>query len=247
MTTGAALVVVLVAMAGMNVWVHVGPSRVHPFTGPLAAAALLLVARLAGLSWTQLGLGRHFVVRGVVYGAVAAGAVALVYLVAVALPATRGAFRDTRYQVGPGAALFMSLVTIPLATVVFEEIAFRSVLWGLLVAQSGVTVATTTSAALFGLWHVLPALKLTRTNTAVAGDGDPAGSRVLLAVVGTVVFTTLAGVIFAELRRRSGSVLAPMGLHWATNGLGVLASARVWAISSRPRHRPAPPHPSEPA
>ena len=247
MTTGAALVVVLVAMAGMNVWVHVGPSRVHPFTGPLAAAALLLVARLAGLSWTQLGLGRHFVVRGVVYGAVAAGAVALVYLVAVALPATRGAFRDTRYQVGPGAALFMSLVTIPLATVVFEEIAFRSVLWGLLVAQSGVTVATTTSAVLFGLWHVLPALKLTRTNTAVAGDGDPAGSRLLLAVVGTVVFTTLAGVIFAELRRRSGSVLAPMGLHWATNGLGVLASARVWAISSRPRHRPAPPHPSEPA
>ena len=34
MTTGAALVVVLVAMAGMNVWVYVGPSRVHLVTGP---------------------------------------------------------------------------------------------------------------------------------------------------------------------------------------------------------------------
>jgi membrane protease YdiL (CAAX protease family) len=34
-----------------------------------------------------------------------------------------------------------------------------------------------------------------------------------------VVFTALAGVVFAELRRRSGSLVAPLLLHWATNGL----------------------------
>jgi membrane protease YdiL (CAAX protease family) len=28
--------------------------------------------------------------------------------------------------------------------------------------------------------------------------------------------------VFGELRRRSGSVLAPVGAHWAVNGLGVL-------------------------
>ena len=33
----------------------------------------------------------------------------------------------------------------------------------------------------------------------------------------------------AKLRRRSGSLLAPAGLHWATNGLGVLVAAAVWA------------------
>jgi membrane protease YdiL (CAAX protease family) len=44
-----------------------------------------------------------------------------------------------------------------------------------------------------------------------------------------VAFTGLAGVVFCELRRRSGSLLAPAGLHWATNGLGVLAAAAVWA------------------
>lgn len=32
-----------------------------------------------------------------------------------------------------------------------------------------------------------------------------------------------AGVLFCELRRRSGSLLAPMGLHWAVNALGYLA------------------------
>jgi membrane protease YdiL (CAAX protease family) len=55
--------------------------------------------------------------------------------------------------------------------------------------------------------------------------------RVTVTVLATIAFTTLAGVVFAELRRRSGSLLAPIGLHWATNGLGVLAAARVWAIS----------------
>jgi hypothetical protein len=27
--------------------------------------------------------------------------------------------------------------------------------------------------------------------------------------------------------------VAPMVLHWATNGLGVLAAARVWAMTAR--------------
>jgi uncharacterized protein len=52
-------------------------------------------------------------------------------------------------------------------------------------------------------------------------------------VLGTVLFTALAGVLFCELRRRSGSLLASIGLHWATNGLGVLAAASIWAWASR--------------
>jgi membrane protease YdiL (CAAX protease family) len=232
-STGAALAVVLVVLVAVNLWVHLGPPRVHVLTGPLAALALLLVARAAGLSWSELGLAREDLLRGAAYGAVTAAAVAAVYLVAVAVPFTRGAFRDTRYQVGPGAAVLMALVTVPLATVVFEEVAFRSVLWGLLESEGGAAPAVVVTAALFGLWHVLPALKLARTNQAIRGDGST-GSRTVLTVLATVAFTTAAGVLFAELRRRSGSLLAPVILHWATNGLGVLAAARVWALSSRP-------------
>ncbi len=51
----------------------------------------------------------------------------------------------------------------------------------------------------------------------------------VISVLGTVAFTGLAGVVFCELRRRSGSLLASAGLHWAVNGLGVLAAAAVWA------------------
>jgi membrane protease YdiL (CAAX protease family) len=232
-TTGAALALTLLMMAAVNVWVHLGPRGAHVVTGPLAAIVLLLVARSAGLSWAQLGLGRAALLVGAGYGSVAAALVAAGYGLAVAVPATRGAFRDTRYQVGAGSAVRTAFLTIPLSTVVFEETAFRGVLWGLVDQDHGAAWATGASSVLFGLWHILPALDLARTNTALQA-GRPVGRRrLLVTVLGTVAFTTVAGVVFAELRRRSGSLLAPVGLHWATNGLGVLAAARVWAISRK--------------
>jgi len=47
------------------------------------------------------------------------------------------------------------------------------------------------------------------------------------------LFTAVSGVVLCELRRRSGSLLAPAGLHWAVNGLSVLASTAVWAWAPR--------------
>ena len=77
----------------------------------------------------------------------------------------------------------------------------------------------------FGLWHIPAGLRLIGSNEALEDATD--GSRWAAAggVVAIVVFTGLSGVLFAELRRRSGSLLAPAGLHWATNGLGTVVSA----------------------
>jgi membrane protease YdiL (CAAX protease family) len=52
----------------------------------------------------------------------------------------------------------------------------------------------------------------------------------VLIVLGTVAFTALGGVIAGELRRRSGSVLASAGMHWATNALGVLFALGAWHL-----------------
>jgi len=220
-------------LVATNVWVHLGPGQVHVVTGPLAALLLLVLARVAGLTWEELGLGRQTLVRGLQVGLVAAVAVAIVYAAGVAIPFTRGAFRDTRYRLGLKTVLYTALVAIPLGTVLFEEVAFRGVLWGLLSRSVGATSATVLSACLFGIWHVLPALDLARTHTSVKGPSTGAAHRrrITVAVLATIVFTAVAGIVFAELRRRSGSLVAPIGLHWATNGLGVLAAARVWAIS----------------
>jgi membrane protease YdiL (CAAX protease family) len=113
--------------------------------------------------------------------------------------------------------------------VLFEEVAFRGVLWGLLCSNRGAARATFVSSLLFGFWHVLPSLRLNEVNPAVTGlVGSGAGGRAL-AVAGAVTFTSLAGVVLCELRRRSGSLLAPVGLHWAVNGLGVVVSASASA------------------
>ena len=149
------------------------------------------------------------------------------YALALAVPAARGAFLDTRYDVGLRSALWTSLVAIPLSTVLLEETAFRGVVWGLVAVDRGPAAATVVSAALFGLWHVLPALDLVRTSTAIGGAGL-SRLRKGTVVASTVLGTAVAGVLLAELRRRTGSLLAPVAVHWTANGIGVLASAWVW-------------------
>jgi membrane protease YdiL (CAAX protease family) len=127
-----------------------------------------------------------------------------------------------------GDALLTAFVLIPVGTILLEEVAFRGVLWGLLRRGRGALTATAVSSALFGLWHVLPSLGLATSNQAVGSTVGRNTSGQALSVLGTVLFTALSEVVFCELRRRSGSLLASAGLHWATNGLGVLASAAVW-------------------
>jgi membrane protease YdiL (CAAX protease family) len=228
----AAVVVVVLILAGVNV-VDVLVAHASLAVGPVCAALLLAIARAAGLSWRELGLGAGTWRRGLAWAGAEIGAVAVVLAAGAALPLTRNAFRDTRYRLGYGSALLTALVLIPVGTVLLEEVAFRGVLWGLLRRVRGTGTATAVSSLLFGLWHVLPSLGLATDNEAIGGAIGRGRSAQVLTVLGTVLFTGLAGVVFCELRRRSGSILASAGLHWATNGLSVLASAAVWAWGSR--------------
>ena len=120
-----------------------------------------------------------------------------------------------------------AFVVIPLGTVLFEEVAFRgrAVGAGARPARHGAR-RRSVSSVLFGLWHVLPSLRLNQVNPAVTDLVGPGPAGQALAVAGAVVFTAAAGVLLCELRRRSGSLLAPIGLHWAVNGLGVLRRLR---------------------
>ncbi len=198
---------------------------------PVAALTLLGFARFRGLSWAQLGLGRDRLRQGLLWGGGAIGVFAAIYLAGVLLPLTRPAFLDTRYHLGLSAALLTAFVVIPVGTVLIEEVAFRSVLWGMLSRHMGVWRVLLTSSMLFGLWHVLPSLHLDSANLGVNQAMHGAGSSAtVLVVAGTVAFTALGGVVAGELRRRSGSVLASAGMHWATNALGVLFGLVAWKL-----------------
>jgi hypothetical protein len=94
---GWTVAVVLAVLVVVNV---VGARVAHAplVIGPAGAAGLLAIARWAGLSWQELGLGRGTWRRGLIWAAGAIGAVAVVFTVGAALPATCDAFRDARYH-----------------------------------------------------------------------------------------------------------------------------------------------------
>ena len=212
-----AVVLVVAVLVLTNLLNHLWLRRLSVVTGPVVAVLLVLVGKLSGLSWTELGMGKRSIVTGLVWAVAAVLLVALGYAVALALPF---AHRAAPSPPSTRTAVYAALVEVPFATVLLEEVAFRGVLWGLLDAEYGAWAATGVSALLFGLWHVAGALE----DDGVGRPAWLAGSwwGATLWVAGTVLFTAAAGVLFAGVRVLSGSVFAAMGLHWATNGLGSL-------------------------
>jgi membrane protease YdiL (CAAX protease family) len=227
---GVATVVVVVVLMLVNVAEHLLPGGL--WLGPVVAVALVCFARWSGLSWSQLGLGGDQLWSGSRWALGAIAVVAAAYLAGVLFPLSRSAFLDARYHLAVSGALLSAFVIIPVGTILVEEVAFRSVLWGMLARQLTRWRVLATSSVLFGLWHILPSLHLALTNqgvgAAVRGVG---GSATVLVVVATVVVTAIGGAVAGELRHRSGSVLASVGMHWATNALGVLFGLLAWHLS----------------
>ncbi|MFJ3877643.1 lysostaphin resistance A-like protein [Streptomyces sp. NPDC090077] len=206
-----------------NVLMHRWSGAAALMTAVVVSALLLGVLRWAGGTWADAGLAPGTLGRGARWALALIGLVGVVYLAGALLPVTRTLFEDRRYEGMDGAELTLRvLLLVPVGTVLLEETAFRGVLYGLVARARGAVWATTVSSVLFGLWHVLPSLRLSTAKpalTTVFGDSTLGAS---LAVTAAVLFTGAAGVLFCELRRRSGSLLAPMGLHWAVNALGYL-------------------------
>ena len=204
--------------------------------GPVVAGALLAFARWNGLTWQELGLHRHRHRTGLRWGLGVIGLVALVYLVGVLLPVSRTAFLDARYHLGVPSALFAAFVTIPVTTVLVEEVAFRSVLWAVLSRHATTWRVLLTSSGLFGLWHILPSRHIATANHGIGdllqGIGLAGAGAAVLVITGIVLFTAIGGVVAGELRRRSGSVIASAGMHWATNSLGVLFGILAWRLAA---------------
>jgi membrane protease YdiL (CAAX protease family) len=196
---------------------------------PAGALLVLGLSRMFGTTWAELGLARSTWRTGLRYAVAAAGAVVVVVTLAALLPLTRTAFLDDRYRNDAGAALRYALLAVPLLTVVPEELAFRGVLLALISKPYGRRAGTIWSSVLFGLWHITSSLGLSSDNAAVS---EHLGTHAqVLGVVGAVLATTVAGLVFCWLRWRSGSLLAPIGLHWAVNGVAVLAAAAVWRLT----------------
>ncbi len=224
-----ALVVVVLVLT--NLIAHFTTPWASVATVPAAAVGLVVLLRFNGLGWAELGLGRDHWKSGAAYALGAIALVVTVIAVGVLLPLTRPMFMNNHYATISGA-LVSSMIIIPLQTVIPEELAFRGVLHGALNRAWGFRGVALAGSLLFGLWHIATSLGLTSSNvgfTRLFGSGVVG---MLAGVTLAVIATAVAGFVFSWLRRRSGSLIAPIALHWSLNGLGALAAALVWHLSS---------------
>ncbi len=84
----------------------------------------------------------------------------------------------------PGSILHRVGFSIPLGTAVFEEVAFRGVLFGLLMRRRGTATAIWLSSALFGLYHIGLTVRFVTADTVEVGQ-----SEAILVVIGAAFFT----------------------------------------------------------
>jgi membrane protease YdiL (CAAX protease family) len=203
----------LVLMAA-NLLLVALPSGWDVVAAMAGAGGVLALGRWRGLTWGQMGLGAGTRRSGLRWGAGAAVVVAVTYAVILVLPFGRETSNDLAAPAGDSLWV-TALLLIPLRTVILEELTFRGVLWGLVERSSGTRWALVGTSVAFGCWHVAPALSL----------ADRTDGAIWLSVFGVLAFTGLAGLVLGELRRRSGSVIAPAALHWAANGLGLVVAS----------------------
>ncbi|ORL16454.1 CPBP family intramembrane glutamic endopeptidase [Prescottella equi] len=224
------VVVVVAVLVSTNLVAHFTTVWASIATVPIAAVVLVGLTRRRGLGWAELGLSPRHWRKGTVYALACVGLVLAVVAVGIALPFTRQFFMADRYATVSGA-LIASMIVIPLQTVIPEELAFRGVLQGTLSRVSGARGVFAAGSLLFGLWHIASSLGLTTGNRGLTGilGGGLVGQ--ILGIAGAVAATAAAGFVFTWLRSRSGSLLAPIALHWSLNGIGALAAALVWHAS----------------
>ncbi|MGH1561730.1 CPBP family intramembrane glutamic endopeptidase [Mumia sp. DW29H23] len=223
MTSRRPIAVVLGVIAVTAVLLAWLPLGLATAVAVVATGVLLLLARRLGLTSYDLALDRAHLGRGARWAGVIVLVVAAGYALVYAVPLTRDLLRDDRAPQSLGALAVAVLVVIPLHTVILEEIAFRGVLWGLVARDSGARTATVVSSLAFGLWHLGSAAGALEGNRSVAESVGGSPLVTVLGFAGVVAVTSAAGVVLAVLRERSGSLLAPMALHWAANAAGTVA------------------------
>jgi membrane protease YdiL (CAAX protease family) len=119
-------------------------------------------------------------------------------------------------------------------------VVFRGVLLSVLSRSHTTATAIAWTSALFGLWHVLPTLDTVRTNP--IKDVLPKGWLGYAAAAGAAMpATAAAGVLFALLRNRSSSVVAPFMVHTTINATayigGTLSDRHRAGRRGHPTHR----------
>lgn len=192
------------------------PGRAYVPWNLALAGGLVALARGAGHTLEDLGLHPRNLKRASLWGAAGATGVAAVY--AAIYARSRGLLENQRLSgLSNRAALWHLAIHIPLGTALAEEVVFRSVLPVLLGKTRRAAWAPIVPSLLFGLWHVLP------SHADTVANGKKGIKAMALDIAAAVVATTLGGGLLQAIGKRAGHIAAPVALHVATNGIGMVA------------------------
>ena len=183
----------------------------------------LLIARRAGTTWTSMGLRRDRAARGFKLGVMIVAGVVVAMFLALTLSSINEVLHDERFvDSSVGLLLFHALIRIPLGTALYEEVLFRSVIFGMLVRRYTPLKAAIWSSLLFGLWHILPILDVVQTNPAGRSFDGITGTSIAVLVGVSVTF--VAGLALLWIRLFANSILASVIVHVGTNSTVILAA-----------------------
>ena len=190
------------------------PAALYVPTNLVTAAVVVFISRRLV---TPYDMGMTNWARGARWG-VAVTLVGLgAYLVALLTPGLTELFNDSRVDDGVPRLFYEVFIRIPLGTVLLEEVAFRGVLPAVFEKHVSRLRAVVMASVLFGLWHVLPSLSLADVNPVFEGLLGTGLAGKLGGVAIAVFGTFLIGLWLCFLRYRSGSILAPLIVHTASN------------------------------
>jgi membrane protease YdiL (CAAX protease family) len=211
----SSLVVFNIAFISSNGWARI-------LWNSLGYLCLFIAFKAARLNLNKIGLSKIRLKVGLKYGGMVIAFFLTVMIIVYFIDKT--AFKDPRYHHSFFRALYSVMLILPLKTIFFEELAFRGILPAIVLKiKSERRFATIVSALAFGLWHILSATKVgdyNLTSTIAVPN--------ILVVLGIFIATSVIGYLFCELRWRSGSLVAPIVVHWFINGFGTLLAALSW-------------------
>lgn len=187
---------------------------------------LLICCRWIGLSPSELGLAAKQVKASAIWGVVLGLVLALPPVAFIALapyvtgePVQAGEINDLS-----GSEMAVRLAfRVPVGTALFEEVAFRGVLYAVWLRAADLRRTVVGTGLVFALWHTVITFKS-------VSEADVVDSAPLIALgyVGSLLGLFVGGAAFALLRWRTGGVAGPFFFHWMVVALMTLA---VWLRS----------------
>ena len=194
----------------------------------LSLLALLLVWALGWARFTlaELGLAPRTAPGSAVVGGALSVLAAAPPVLFIALAPLFGGdpveAPDITERSGAGMAYFLGFRQ-PVGTALFEEVAFRGVLYGAWQRVGGDRLAMLATALVFCLWHVVI------TSRSVAESGVVESPPLVAAgVVVSLAGLFVGGLLFAYLRWHTRSIAAAVMAHWL---IVALMSVTVWAMA----------------